>query len=92
MTIGEIEEPYCDVCGNAGADLRTPVEVCRDCYDIARDPPPGVDVSDSRDLAQRAVERSLIVRYLRSVGVGRSLLATGFRASAESIENGEHLK
>ena len=31
-------EPYCDVCGNAGKDLRTPVEVCRDCYDIAKDP------------------------------------------------------
>lgn len=33
-----IEEPYCDVCGNSGDDLRTPVEVCRDCYDLARDP------------------------------------------------------
>lgn len=34
-------EPYCDVCGRAGADLRTSVEVCRDCYDFARNPPPG---------------------------------------------------
>jgi hypothetical protein len=32
------EEPYCDVCGESGASLRTPVEVCRDCYDLARDP------------------------------------------------------
>jgi hypothetical protein len=32
------EEPYCDVCGESGADLRTPVEVCRDCYDVDRKP------------------------------------------------------
>ncbi len=24
---------YCDVCGASGSDLRTAVEVCRDCYD-----------------------------------------------------------
>lgn len=29
------EAPYCDVCGASGADLRTAVEVCRDCYDVA---------------------------------------------------------
>jgi hypothetical protein len=33
----EKEEPYCDVCGNSGSGLRSPVEVCRDCYDVARD-------------------------------------------------------
>lgn len=31
----EDEEPYCDACGFAGKELRTPVEICRDCYDIA---------------------------------------------------------
>ena len=25
---------YCDVCGAEGEGLRTPVEVCRDCYDV----------------------------------------------------------
>jgi hypothetical protein len=29
-------EQYCDVCGQSGKDLRTDVEVCRDCYDIGR--------------------------------------------------------
>jgi hypothetical protein len=33
--IAELEAdavPYCDVCGGSGTDLRTDVEVCRDCY------------------------------------------------------------
>jgi hypothetical protein len=36
--IAELESPRCDVCGREGSDLRTPVEVCRDCFDIAGAP------------------------------------------------------
>lgn len=43
LKLRDDDEPYCDVCGNAGKDLRSPVEVCRDCYDVARDPPPGCE-------------------------------------------------
>lgn len=36
-------EPYCDVCGHAGDNLRSSVEVCRDCFDVAcHEPIPGV--------------------------------------------------
>ena len=35
--VRELETPYCDVCGEEGAALRTPVEVCKDCYDSAKD-------------------------------------------------------
>lgn len=31
------DEPYCDVCGESGDALRSPVEVCKDCYDVAKD-------------------------------------------------------
>lgn len=27
---------YCDVCGNSDEQLRSPVEVCRDCLDVER--------------------------------------------------------
>lgn len=49
----KIEEPYCDVCGNYGAGLRTPVEVCKDCYEVVKTNYMGIGELTARKAASR---------------------------------------
>lgn len=51
----EPEAPYCDVCGNRGANLHTSVEVCRDCYDVARGESVPGESGNSLDTRVRAI-------------------------------------
>jgi hypothetical protein len=55
---GSEDEPYCDVCGESGAARRTPVEVCRDCYEVARDPHPALRTNAPLFLEGREAERA----------------------------------
>jgi hypothetical protein len=83
------QEPHCDVCGTSGANLRTPVEVCRDCYDVARDPPSGTG-HPIRDEADRYLGQKRVAA--RGVARALQLLPLVYRGDVSAEEIASELR
>lgn len=61
------EDLYCDVCGvcgNSGTNLRTPVDVCRDCYDVAQ----GLAGPTAREVEMATSYDSVVRQLTRDLG------------------------